>query len=102
MTVPSPMVSRSVHIGTFRERMSTPRPIFAPSALRYSTYKGEPTNSTRGFDWTSVLTIQKRTYARLQMRICRGFQRPINIHLAKIGKLDIATKPATPSRADRR
>ena len=34
MTVPSPMVSRSVQMGTLRERISTPFPTFAPSALR--------------------------------------------------------------------
>ena len=34
MTVPSPMVSRSVQTGTCRENIATPRPTFAPSALR--------------------------------------------------------------------
>ena len=62
MTVPSPMVSRSVHTGTFREKITTPRPIFAPSARRYSEYSGEPANSrTSGLRWTSVLTSQNRT-----------------------------------------
>jgi hypothetical protein len=28
--VPSPMVSRSVHTGTVREKIATPRPTFAP------------------------------------------------------------------------
>ncbi len=37
MTVPSPMVSRSVHTGTCREKIATPRPTFAPNARRYST-----------------------------------------------------------------
>ena len=70
MTVPSPMVSRSVQIGTCVEKITTPRPTFAPSARRYRVNSGEPVNSTIGFRRTSVLTIQKRTYARLQMRIC--------------------------------
>ena len=37
MTVLSPMVSRSVHTGTFREKITTPLPIFAPRSRRYST-----------------------------------------------------------------
>ena len=55
-----------------------------------------------GFDRTSVLTIQKRTYARLQMRICRGFHRPMSTHFARIGRLHRTRKPAPPNRTDRR
>ena len=40
-----------------------------------------------GSRWTSVLTIQKRTYARLQTRICWGFHRPMSTHLARIGRM---------------
>src|SRR5450631_3274501 len=87
MTVPAPMVSRSVHTGTCGEKITTPRPTFAPSALRYSEYSGDPANRTSGFARTSVLTVQKRTYPRLQMRICRGFHRPMSIHLARIGRM---------------
>src|SRR5687768_99208 len=102
MTVPSPMVSRSVHTGRLRERIVTPRPTFAPSALRYSTYSGEPANRTSGLDRTSVLTVQKRTYARLQTRICRGFHRPTSTHLARIGRVHRPTRHAPPNRTDRR
>ena len=62
MTVPAPMVSRSVHTGTWWAKIATPRPTLAPSALRYSAYSGEPAiRKASGFDRTSVLTIQKRT-----------------------------------------
>ena len=103
MTVPAPMVSRSVQIGACREKIAVPRPIFAPSARRYSTYSGEPANSnaTR-FDRTSVLTIQKRTYARLQTRICCGFHRPMSTHFARIGRAPKTRKAAPPNRTDRR
>src|SRR2546427_13075619 len=38
-----------------------------------------------GLDRTSVLTIQKRTYARLHRRICWAFQRALSTHFAAIG-----------------
>src|SRR6266511_2405633 len=95
MTVPAPIVSRSVQIGTRREKITTPGPICAPSARRYSEYSGEPTNiSAHGFDRTRVFTIQKRTYERLQMRIRAGFHRPMSIHFARIGKMHTPRKPA--------
>ena len=47
ITVPAPMVSRSVHTGTWRVKIATPGPILAPSALRYSVYSGEPTDQER-------------------------------------------------------
>ena len=50
----------------------------------------------------SVLTSQKRKYARLQTRICRGFQRPISSHFARIGSGDRKTKHAPPTTTDRR
>ena len=34
MTVPSPMVSRSVQMGTCVEKITTPRPTFAPSVRK--------------------------------------------------------------------
>ena len=62
ITVSAPMVSRSAHTGTWREKITTPEPILAPSALRYRVYSGEPTaRNASGFDLTSVLTIQNRT-----------------------------------------
>jgi hypothetical protein len=60
--VPAPMVSRSVHTGSWRVKIATPGPILAPSALRYSVYSGEPTaRNASGFDLISSLTIQNRT-----------------------------------------
>jgi hypothetical protein len=102
MTVPSPIVIRSVQTGMWLDRIRTPRPIFAPSARRYSVYSGDPLNSTSGFAVTSVLTNQKRTYARLQMRICRGFHRPISAHFTRIGKPHMARKINAPTTTDRR
>ena len=62
ITVPAPMVSRSVHTGTWAEKIAVPGPIFAPSARRYSTNSGEPAPTrASGFDRTSVLTTQNRT-----------------------------------------
>jgi len=50
-----------MHIGTRREKITTPGPIFAPRALRYSTYNGVPKNRrAAGLDRMSVFTIQKR------------------------------------------
>ena len=72
ITVPSPMVSRSVQTGTCgRGSRRLARPSRRAPAGR-ATYSGEPTNRTSGLRRTSVLTIQKRTYARLQMRISLG------------------------------
>ena len=102
ITVPAPMVNRSVHTGTCRVKIAAPRPTFAPSALRYSEYSGDPANRTSGFARTSVLTVQKRTYPRLQMRICCGFHRPTRIHLARIGRMHTPRNNAPPNRADRR
>ena len=66
-------------------------------------YSGEPTVSkARGFDLTSVLTIQKRKYSRLQMRICRGFHLPMSIHLARIGRVHRTMNPAPPKTTDLR
>ena len=48
MTVPSPMVSRSVHMGTCRERMRTPRPTFAPSALQVQHVQGRTDEQHKG------------------------------------------------------
>src|SRR2546425_4810378 len=45
-------------------------------------------------DRMSVLTIQKRTYARLQMRICWAFQRPTSTHFAAIGTALTTTNAA--------
>src|SRR5262249_34386690 len=87
------MVRRSVHTGTPREKITTPGPIFAPRALRYSTYRGVPKNRrAAGLDRTSVFTIQKRTYARLHRRICWGFQRPMSSHFAAIGTAQTTRK----------
>ena len=62
MTVPAPMVIRSVQMGTWWVKMAAPRPTLAPSARRYSTYSGEPAaRKASGFDRTSVLTSQNRT-----------------------------------------
>ena len=97
------MVSRSVQIGTWREKITVPRPTLAPSALRYHVYSGEPTVSmARGFDLTSVLTTQKRKYPRLQMRICWGFHLPMSTHLARIGVVHRTMKPAPPKTTDLR
>ena len=98
-----PMVSRSVHTGTCRVKITVPRPTLAPSARRYHVYSGEPAlTSARGFDLTSVLTIQKRKYARLQMRICWGFHRPMSTHLATIGRVHRTMKAAPPKTTDLR
>ena len=51
---------------------------------------------------TNVLTIQKRTYARLQMRISRGFHRPISTHLARMGSDKQQENSAPPETTDRR
>ena len=103
MIVPAPMVSRSVHTGTWWEKTTAPRPTLAPSALRYIRYSGEPAvRKVSGFDRTSVLTSQKRTYARLQMRILVGFHRPTSSHFAPIGRVHTARKAAPPNSTDRR
>src|SRR5919199_2194315 len=103
ITVPAPMVRRSVHTGTLRERITAPGPIFAPSARRYSVYRGVPMNRrAAGLDRTSVFTIQKRTYARLQRRICWVFQRPTSTHLTVIGTAQTARKAALLARTNRR
>ena len=66
-------------------------------------YSGEPAiTKASGFDRTSVLTIQKRTYARLQMRICWGFHRPMSTHLATIGRVHRTTKATPPKTTDLR
>src|SRR2546429_6240633 len=97
------MVRRSVHTGTRREKITTPGPIFAPRALRYSTYRGVPKNRrAAGLDRMSVLTIQKRTYARLHRRICCGFHRPTSTHFAAIGAAQAARKVALLARTNRR
>ena len=49
---------------------------------------GEPVKKTIGFRLTNVLTTQNLTYARLQIRICFGFQRPIKIHRALFGSIE--------------
>src|SRR5207237_10886005 len=83
ITVPAPIVRRSVQTGTFRESITTRGPIFAPSARRYSVYRGVPMNKrAAGLDRTRVLTIQKRAYARLERRIGRDVQRAVGSHFA--------------------
>src|SRR5258708_27677090 len=97
------MVRRSVHTGTRREKITTPRPIFVPRALRYRTYKGVPKNRrAAGLDRMSVLTIQKRTYARLHRRICCGFHRPMSNHFAAIGTAHTTRNAAVLARTKRR
>ena len=92
-----------MHTGTWPEKIAAPGPTFAPSARRYSTYSGEPAPTrTSGFDRTSVLTTQNRTYPRLQIRIRCGFQRPISTHLAAIGTVHSTRKTAPPKTAARR
>src|SRR5438445_8628652 len=87
------MVRRSVQTGTRREKITTPGPIFAPSARRYSVYRGVPMKRrAAGLDRISVLTIQKRTYARLHRRICLVFQRPTSAHFAAIGTAQTTRK----------
>src|SRR5512135_1732464 len=102
MIVASPMVSRSVHTGTARGKITTPRPIFAPSALRYSRYSGDPANMASGLDRISVFTAQNRTYARLQIRISCGRHRPISTHFATIGTVLNPRKVAATNAAERR
>src|SRR5437667_12198254 len=97
------MVRIFVHAGTRREKITTPGPIFAPSALRYSTYRGVPKNRrAAGLDRMSVLTIQKRTYARLHRRMCWAFQRPTSTHFAAIGTAQTPRKAALLARTNRR
>src|SRR5262245_16402342 len=97
------MVRRSVQTGTRLEKITAPGPIFAPSALRYSTYRGVPKNRrAAGLDRMSVLTIQKRTYARLHRRICRGFQRPTTTHFAAMGTAQTTKNAALLARINRR
>src|SRR5947208_6935429 len=97
------MVSRSVQTGTRRERITTPDPIFAPSVRRYSVYRGVPMNRrAAGLDRTSVLTIQKRTYARLHSRICWAFQRPTSTHFAAIGTTEATRKAELLTSINRR
>ena len=92
-----------MHTGTDRERITTPGPIFAPSARRYSVYRGVPMNRrAAGLDRTSVFTIQKRTYARLQRRICCGFQRPMSSHFAAMGTAQTPRNTALLARSNRR
>src|SRR5437879_6558662 len=80
------MVRRSVQTGTRREKITTTGPILAPSARRYSVYRGVPMKRrAAGLDRVSVLTIQKRRYAGLHSRICSAFQRPTSTHFAAIG-----------------
>src|SRR2546425_5761430 len=97
------MVRRSVHNGTRREKITTPGPIFAPRALRYSTYRGVPKNRrAAGLDRTSVFTIQKRTYARLHRQICWAFQRPTRTHFAAIGTAQTTRKAKLLATINRR
>src|SRR5215468_6687842 len=97
------MVRRSVHTGTRREKITTPGPIFAPRALRYSTYRGVPKNRrAAGLDRTRVFTIQKRTYVRLHRRICWAFQRPMSTHFATIGTAQTTTKAEQLASTNRR
>lgn len=91
-----------MHTGTRRDRIRAPRPTLAPSARRYSEYSGVPANRTIGFRWTSVLTIQKRTYAGLQTRIRRRVQRPTSSHFRTIGTAHTARKAAPPNTTERR
>ena len=49
----------------------------------------------------TVFTIQKRTYARLQTRICWGFQRPTSSHFTRIGVVHIPTSAAAPITSER-
>ncbi len=60
MTLPSPMVSRSVHTGMVADRNTTSLPIVAPSVRRYSEYSGEPTKARSGLDRRRVFTTQNR------------------------------------------
>ena len=60
-TVPSPMVSRSVHTGTCREKMTTPRPIFAPEGLQIEHVERRADEQDQRVQRMSVLTTQKRT-----------------------------------------
>src|SRR5436309_15796277 len=55
-----------------------------------------------GLDRMSVLTIQKRRYARLHRRICWAFQRPTSTHFAAIGMAQTTRKAALPARTNRR
>ena len=54
------------------------------------------------FDRISVFTTQKRTYARLQIRIWRGVQRPISSHFAAIGTVPTTRKAAALNRTKRK
>src|SRR5262249_3294817 len=97
------MVRRSVHTGTRREKITTPGPIFAPRALRYSTYRGVPNNRrAAGLDRTSVFTTQKRTYARLHRRLCRGFHGPTSTPFGVMGTAHTTRKAPLPARTNRR
>src|SRR5258708_12183249 len=97
------MVRRWVDAGTRREKITTPGRIFVPRALRYRTYKGVAKNRrAAGLDRMSVLTIQKRTYARLHRRICCGFHRPMSSHFAAIGTAQTARKAVLLARSSRR
>ena len=55
-----------------------------------------------GLDRISVLTIQKRTYARLHRRICWAFQRPMSTHFAAIGTAQTTRNAPLPARTNRR
>src|SRR5947209_11205209 len=97
------MVRRSVHTGIRRERIRTRDPTFAPRARRYSAYRGVPKNRrAAGLDRTSVLTIQKRTYAPLHRRICWDLHRPRSSHFAAIGMAQTTRKIAVVARTNRR
>src|SRR5438309_11959821 len=97
------MVRRSVHTGTRREKITTPGPIFAPRALRYSTYRGVPKNRrAAALDRTSVFMIQKRPYARPHRRICWGFPRTPSTHFAANGTAQTARTKVLLGRTRRR
>src|SRR5437764_13397119 len=103
ITVPAPIVRRSVHTGTLREKITAPGPIFAPSARRYNVYTGVPMKKrAAGLDRISVLTTQKRTYARLHKRICSAFQRPMSSHFAATGTAETARKAELLATINRR
>ncbi len=55
-----------------------------------------------GLDRMSVLTIQKRTYARLHKRICWAFQRPTSNHFAAIGTAQTTRKAELLAKINRR
>ena len=102
ITVPAPIVSRSVQTGTEWERIVTPLPIRAPRARRYSTYSGVPVRKTIGFACSSTFTSQKRRYVRPQTGNSAGRQRPTSTHFATTGNTHSATKAVPPNSTDRR